>query len=381
MSDDRAAGAGQWEPCVEHRGNQVGPFVDDLFGQGTRQVLLIAGAGFDPRTTSVAGLLSAKLGTRLRGLFLREERPTANPGLAQRAEANLQVLRADVSKSEVVEVKVFDTDGAVVIGRNAVNAAKAVGIDGVTDVVVDLSALSIGASFPITRYCLDVIRQQHPNVNLHVMVTASSSTDELILPTAGSVAAPVHGFKGRWNTEQTSRAAKLWMPQLRLGHRAALRLLHDIIKPHDVVPILPFPATDARSGDALIDHYSSEFEELWEVDSRSIMYAAEDNPLDFYRSVLRIADGRDSVFRGTGGSLLILSPIGSKVVALGAMLAAMDRDFPVMYVESLGYTADLAALGGAGYSSLDMVHIWLQGEVYAPSLRPLQGGESGTSDI
>ena len=71
------------------------------------------------------------------------------------------------------------------------------------------------------------------------------------------------------------------------------------------------------------------------------VYADEMNPLDFYRTVLRIDDGRHQVFEGIGGSLLVLSPIGSKVLAIGGMMAAIERDLPVMYVEALSYSTEL----------------------------------------
>jgi hypothetical protein len=44
-------------------------------------------------------------------------------------------------------------------------------------------------------------------------------------------------------------------------------------------------------------------------------------------------------------------------------MAAIERDFPVMYVEALDYTADLASLEKRRPGEL--VHIWLQGEAYA----------------
>ena len=35
--------------------------------------------------------------------------------------------------------------------------------------------------------------------------------------------------------------------------------------------------------------------------------------------------------------MLILSPLGSKVMVLGALLAALDRDLPVVHLEYIGY--------------------------------------------
>ena len=46
------------------------------------------------------------------------------------------------------------------------------------------------------------------------------------------------------------------------------------------------------------------------------------------------------MFAGAGGSLLVLSPLGSKVMALGALMAALERDLPVAHLEPIGY--DLA---------------------------------------
>lgn len=64
----------------------------------------------------------------------------------------------------------------------------------------------------------------------------------------------------------------------------------------------------------------------------------------------------------------MLSPIGSKVLALGAMMAAMERDFPVVYVETLSFEVNLDGEQPSGYTEDDLVHVWLFGEAY-PALR------------
>ena len=60
-----------------------------------------------------------------------------------------------------------------------------------------------------------------------------------------------------------------------------------------------------------------------------------------------------------GGSLTVLSPFGSKVQSLGALMAALDREFPIMYVETLAYTST-PSTGSEG----ELVHVWLHGEAY-----------------
>ena len=89
--------------------------------------------------------------------------------------------------------------------------------------------------------------------------------------------------------------------------------------------------------------------------------------MDLYRTILRLDDLRQNVFRATGGSMLILSPLGSKVMALGALLAALERDLPVAHLESIGY--ELEASVPETMDPPSLIHVWLEGEVY-PQPRP-----------
>lgn len=114
--------------------------------------------------------------------------------------------------------------------------------------------------------------------------------------------------------------------------------------------------------------FLAELEDIWEVDTRNIVYADEENPLDLYRTILRIDDERQPVFEDFGGSLLVLSPLGSKVLALGALMAALERDFPVYYVEALGYDVDWEKADEADPGVLAMRHIWLCGDAYPSDL-------------
>ena len=374
----------RWGRCVDHHGTAVGEFASRHFGEPHRRVLLVGGAGFDPRALTAARLIARVATGRVDGFFLRERLPYPDPALRSRAEQQLAQLQTLIPAARVVDVPVFEEDGAVGIGRHVVDAVRSLDIRPYSDIVVDFSALSIGSSFPVTRLLLQSLESQvvmeakadtrPPCVNLHAIVTASPKTDDRIVAQPGSAVEPVHGFRGRYGLDETARAARLWMPQLRVELRGMLEKIHDYLKPHEVVPVLPFPAhNNPRLGDQLIEHYTVELDSRWGVDARSIVYADEKNPLDYYRTVLRIDDGRQPVFASTGGSLLLLSPLGSKVLALGAMMAATERDLPVVYVEALSYTAELEDESEARYTEEDLIHVWLLGEAYPPpsSLQPI----------
>lgn len=367
----------RWDPCIAHRGpEEVDAFVAEYFALPDRSVVLIAGAGFDPRSTAVAVRLAAA-GAPVRALLIQENRPSPPQDLLDRASANIQALLAAIKDQKLSPVDIFGTDGAVTGGRNVISVLGGQSFEGVTDLVVDISALSVGTSFPIIRYFVEGAQRRRGPPNIHVFVAHDPKLDADIRSVPSDAPGYVHGFKGRSTLDGSAAAAKLWLPQLAAGRRNALGLLYDFVAPHDTCPILPFPATNPRLGDALAEEYIVELENTWEVDTRNIVYADESDPLDLYRTILRLDDRRKPVFEGAGGSLLVLSPLGSKVMALGALMAALERDLPVAHLEPIGY--NLQGTIPNEIPDPNLIHIWLEGDVY-PAPRQAPNAEGGTSE-
>ena len=259
---------------------------------------------------------------------------------AKRAERNLEVLR-NLLAFKSASLPIISDDGAVVGGQHVGRLLKReCSFDGVTDVVVDFSALSKGVVFPIVRALLDGALGDYPKrPNVHVVVTDHPRTDLAIVGEACERAEVIKGFQGRFEYDEGERAAKLWLPQLTRenGVEVTLDRLYKRIEPDAVCPILPFPAEDPYAADLLVGAHIRAFEQTWGVDARDVVYASEKNPLDLYRTILRIHNSRSRAF-GTGNSMLVLSPIGSKALSIGALMAAFEADLPVLDVESMGYT-------------------------------------------
>lgn len=363
----------RWDPCIVHRGDDVDAFVAQYFGTSDRKSILVAGAGFDPRACIIADRLR-KTNAEIDALLIKEERPNPSQELLDRAAANEAILVTSLAQSQLHSINVFGSDGAVVGGRNVVNILTQKSLRNATDVIVDISALSVGISFPIIRYFVEQIVEGGDKVNLHLFIAHAPYLDAGIRATASDIPSYVHGFKGRSTLYDTANAARLWLPQLATGRQRALTKLYDFVDPHDTCPILPFPATNPRLGDELAEEYLTELESTWEVDTRNIVYADEGDPLDLYRTILQLDDLRRNVFEETGGSMLILSPLGSKVMALGALLAALDRDLPVAHLESISY--DLEASVREAVDPPSLIHVWLEGEVYP---QPRLGRPTGWS--
>jgi hypothetical protein len=334
--------------------------------------LFIAGAGFDSRSTRIAEVIPEEARKKGRALLLREERPDPRPELIALACSNRDRLRELIPNSYEHKVPVFADDNAVVGGRNGALLVQDFPLDGVTDIFVDISALSIGVAFPIIKCLMDSL-QSTPSIkcNLHVVCCDSPQADMAISSVPTDVPTPVHGFRGGWGLDEKSQAAVLWMPQLCHGKRANLSRIFQMLQdtqPETVVcPILPFPSSRPRLADELIEEYAEELQAPWSVDVRDLVYADEKNPLDLYRTILRIADARHRVFESVGGSQIVLSPLSNKALSLGALMAALERKFTILYVESISYALDVDKSKTASETS-ELVHIWLHGDAYAGEL-------------
>lgn len=359
----------RWDPCVYHRGKCAETFCDEYFGLADRRILLVAGAGFDPRSPRSAQLIGSAASCRVEGLFLREERASPDAHLVEWADANEAKILAAIPNSRVEMCEVFAQDGAVIGGRRAMRILRELSLSNYTDVVADMSALSVGISFPILRYLLEWAAASDDAPNVHALVHDHAETDGSIRSRPCDRTGPVQGFQGSLKTDAAASAIKMWVPQLIEGKGPILEMIYKYVEPHDVCPVLPFPSADPRRCDSLFEHFRNEFESVWEVDSRSVLYADEGNPLDLYRTILRIDDERQRVFREVGGSMVVLSPLGNKAMALGCLMAAVERDFPVVYVESIGYTVSPNGDGKLPEPSAELVHVWLAGEAY-----PIENG-------
>lgn len=357
---------GRWDDCVQHWGDAAIAFVQDFFTDADRKVILVCGGGFDPRSRIVADHVADACAKDTHCVILREDVPLTDDTLVKRADDNTNAIQARFDNHQVERINMVSGDQAVTGGRTAVQRVQKHLESGTTDLIVDFSAMSIGVAFPLVRLLLEYAEQKPrgQTVNLHLFAIDEPLTDGAITSIASDRATPVHGFGGQLGLDASRGAAKLWLPQLGLGESVpeVLGRVYNWLEPDAVCPVIPFAPSRPRLGDDLIWAFRDEFESTWQVDSRDIVYAHDSYPLDLYRTILRIDDIRQQVFRDVGGSMTILSPFGRKMLAIGAMLAAIDRDFPVVRSEAVGYRMDQDKIDDAG--QVRMVHLWLHGEAY-----------------
>jgi hypothetical protein len=359
----------RWDPCFRHQGDQAKAFLHNFLSNKDRRVLLVAAAGFDPRSRVIPTVIANAALDRTTALWIRENRPTASQTLLDTADHNAAALLQQFPGSTTAPIEVFARDGAIVGGRAIIESVRALAFDKYTDIVVDISAMSLGVFFPLIRFLDESLRERAIAANLHVTITENSDVEQAISAIASDRVVAPHGFQGGLRLDRSARAITLWLPQLESGRRAILDRVFRQLDPQDVCPILPFPASNPRYPDQLLEQYNDEFEDDWEVHARNVVFAEERNPVDLYRTLLRIDTSRKRVFQQLGGSLLVLSPLGNKSLALGAMMAAIERDFPVLYVEPFGYSVNPPQILDAPLNTT-LHHVWLAGEPYAAQSTP-----------
>ena len=181
-----------------------------------------------------------------------------------------------------------------------------------------------------------------PKINFHVLVASHPQLDAAISSVPSDVVDPVRGFSGRIDLAESEEDAKIWLPHLAKGRNSALTLIRQNLRgPVDVCPVLPLSQRDPRAADDLIAEFESEFlYQEWDVDPRNLVYAIEDDPLDIYRTITKIFVRYSGVFAKVTDAHVVLSPSGNKVLAIGALMAALEHDLPVRYVEAVSYSAD-----------------------------------------
>ena len=352
-----------WNNAIAHFDDNVATFVTEYFGQDQRKCLLIAAAGFNPRSRRIAMLLAETLGSRLSAIFIREERGKPDVALVDAADANEAALR-ELINCEVLRIDIFGDDDAPVAGSRIARALGTFEIPAdITDVVLDMTALSIGIGFPAARLLLDQC-EARGNCAFHLMIASSPEIEDKIMSEPDSRPMAIRGFAGEDVSGSDLEVAKVWLPQLAKGKSAALSEIGKTYNEwYKICPVVPFPAGEPRRADALIDEYQSHLVNSWDVDPRDIIYASERNPLDCYRTLATFAKRYRQAVANIFAPSIVVTPIGSKVVAAGALMAALEHDLTVQYIETVRYDFDPAE------PTIDddpeyLVHLLLSGPAY-----------------
>ncbi len=387
-----------WDRYVFCRGAETEDMWDQMFRQRRVEgrpvrLLYVGGRGFDVRAQAVmdrfVGSLSGAgcsidkaelLLVGFSGYQLSEE-------LQQQTEDNATALErtfAAIGSSRTVTIDSSgegedDLSASTALRRGTAEVLAAV--TNQTDIVLDVSSLPRIAYLSLMLALLQRLIPSHISlsplgaggVNLQVLVGEDAALDSQIRsedPSNEPVLIP--GFASALQTESTQDRPLVWFPILGENRATQLQKVMSELIPRsaEICPVLPHPSRDPRRGDRLLIEYKVPLFDTRETPLTNELYAHEGNPYEAYRQLLGAMKRYSRSLSVLGGCRLVVTPLASKLMTLGAALACFEMKLEsagagyavaIPYAEPKRYVASVAALRA---SRPEVSAIVLTGEAY-----------------
>jgi len=336
-------------------------------------VLVILGLGFDPRCLiAIKAMTICGFGSRLSYLALKlVSRPSFGKSgklIGEMGQSNLaQFKNIGTCGSEgIFEVETHDNEGHYVGGRKVLTilAQKPEILNKYTDIIVDISGMPRGIFFPLISYLIHQSdRGRFPN--LHIAVVEDPDLDACMVGHEYGHADYLHTFR------HLGENKTIWLPLI--GSNEAVRMgeIHNKLKSSciEICPIIPFPAESLRRVDDILVKHAELLFESFQISQDNLILCDEHTPFDVYRKIIDV----EAYYRDRLGGILsiglvtaVVSPLSSKTLSLGMLLAAVERTLPVCHVEAGAIEVDVDRMTDiVAQSNYSPKEIWLTGEPYS----------------
>jgi hypothetical protein len=367
----------RWENNFIRCGKNFAIFWNDYLLNSERNILFIMGIGFDPRTNhGIKEVFSIKSKGKRECIAIRykkyekDDNNSSNTFVIKHIEELEQFLNETLGVKPNYKYLVTRSDEDKSIG--SVNASKLIGegeIHDFSDIIIDISAMPRGVFLPLINKILYIIdKQDGRKKNLHVIVAENPELDSSIKDKGveEQMTYP-HGFRIS-DTIKTKEYSKIWIPILGEGQLEQFKIIDKELEPVAICPVLPFPSSNLRRGDNLINYYQDYLFNDSDFEPNNIIYADEQNPFQVYRLLNRTIEQYHDTFRILGGCKFVISTHSSKLLTVGAFLSvyeakAQGKIVGIAHVESIDY--NLNADERDAFSETDKLYeIWIAGEPY-----------------
>jgi hypothetical protein len=388
-----------WDRYVFRRGSGVHELWDRLFDERPVRLLYIAGRGFDVRAQSVMREMVSSLrgsGRKIESAqlvlvgFTDYELTEEIRQLTEENAAALQAIFEPLGPVKVIPI------GSSTNGEDDISASIALGIGtrtaleevtNHTDIVLDVSSLPRVAYLALLTSLLNKLVPNkiippggaHPlaanGVNLQVLVAEDAQLDGNIRaedPSNELVLIP--GFSGAMHAESVRDWPLVWFPILgenRVSQLQKVMTLAEIPDSAEICPVLPHPSRNPRRADDLLVEYTAPLFGSRRTPTTNILHVHESNPFEAYRQLLKAMQRYKDSMKVLGGCRLVVTPLGSKLVTLGAGLACFEMrpadlnakyGVAIPHAEPKRYMASISDLRG---SRPEISALLLTGEAYA----------------
>jgi hypothetical protein len=360
----------RWEDYVLASGNQAVSKLWSAALELERRVTFVLGVGFDPRALVALQLLLTQAGNQVVRVVRLGLPAVEDDDLSRKlTQANDCSLRELVAAGIVEVTSIAYPEGveSQAAGLRMSWQIQSNGVIGEKDlVVVDVSGLPSTVYFPVIGGLLRASDEQGLQRDLQVVVCENPELDRIILEEGVASPGSIRGFGQRLDPDGSSGVTRVWVPVLGEHQEPYIRSIYEFLAPNEVCPVLPFPARNPRRGDDLLLELRRLIFDTIEVEPRNFIYADERNPFDLYRGLCRLNDRytKALVPLGLGSVTVVTSVHGSKVMSVGALLAAYENNLSVVSAGPTGYriqpSVEIEEVTAGGH----LTCLWLDGEPY-----------------
>ncbi|MCH8903426.1 MAG: hypothetical protein IIA45_05880 [Bacteroidetes bacterium] len=370
----------RWDPYALFKGEEVDDLWKSIVGTDGSSTLYILGKGFDVRMNLGLKSILDCVEAKSLDIFLisYDEGETSHSNkYSSLVDKNIKELNSLISGPVLKQkaMNIWEGTGKTkkrVGDRQAIDLIKEYSeIQEYENIIIDISALPRGIYFSLIGKMLSLIDNK-PAVanipNLLVVTAENAELDSSINETGidDDLHYPI-GFGGGIELE-ASKTPVIWLPLLGENKGIHLNKANQHIRPNEICPILPFPSKNARRADDIFNELY-DFFDTFQIESQNIMYVPEQNPFEVYKTIISAIHKYKISLATMGGCKAVVTTLSSKLLSLGALLAAYelkDSDYSlgILNVDSHGY--DL--LNEDGLDNMkdksELLVTWLTGEPY-----------------
>ena len=371
-------GSMRWDPYILAQGNEFDTFWKDHLARRSRAVLMIIGRGFDVRACDAARHIFAAGGAGERHAWLLRfgDELQDSQHQEQMVAANEAGYRSLFKEGNIreIEIALGDARRPTATSRNTVRTLS----DKTTlrmydDVILDISAIprmiALTAIAKLIALLDSIAEETGEQVNLHVTTAESVTADrQAASGSLSDVVTTVVGFSGNRNAESDDFMPRVWFPVLGEDQGTRLTRIHEDLMPNEICPVIPFPSRDPRRGDQIIASYQQTLFDDFQIEPNNILYACEFNPFEAYKQIYSAIGRYRNALTELGGCKAYVSPLSSKLLSVGALLACYNHRPPtgsnsklrigMPYVESVSYE-DVKQTNA---DPRELYSMWIRGE-------------------
>ena len=366
----------KWDPHIIIPNREITEFWSEIVNRHSK-IAIIQALGFDPRMNSFSRKLKDILNNKFDYFLIDILGTEYNRELTQKNENELhEILASKQINHSKYEVQMWDSSTTKRrVGPNRIKQfLDQVDLKEFDCLVLDISSMPRAIYFSLISSLLDYSEHRNKNsdaLNFFINVVENPELDQSIKSTSGEDKAEfIPGLGGEFtimsDTIENDKP-NIWFPILGESQKPRMEQIYSIVQPREICPVIPFPSSNPRRTDNLLISYRELLFDKWSVEKQNLIYASESNPFELYRNLMKSIKQYFETLEPLGGCKVAISSLSSKLLSVGAVLAAHElyrlNNYQVGLIHAGGsyYTIDIDHYDD---QNENLVTLWVNGEPY-----------------